>query len=158
MSALTVNKPGAVADEYVVYVKKSYKVTYEDGDHGKSTGGSETKKYGDTPQDNTVKASEGYKFTGQYTYVITDENGNVIKSGKTNDPKSIKVIGNIVFTPIYEGCPDCGNGGKNSGKKSSSDGSSKTGDQARPFIIGGVMLLAVIAAIVILIRRRRNAG
>ncbi len=99
---LTVNRPGAVSDEHVVYQRKQYTVTYEDGDHGKSDGGKENKQYGDTPQKNKTTPDDGYRFTGKYNYVITDENGNVIKTGTTTDPYSVEVIGNIVFTPVYE--------------------------------------------------------
>ena len=97
-----VDEQGNEITLYAQWEKEIYKVIFENGKHGKSNGGTEDKEYGSKPQDNTVKASKGYKFTGKYTYVITDKDGNVIERGTTDDPSSIIVIGNIVFTPLYE--------------------------------------------------------
>jgi len=83
-----------------------YTVTYFNGRHGKSSGGKKYKKYGATPQGNTVTPDRGYRFTGKYKYVIKDKDGKIIKTGTTNDPQSIKVTGNLEFTPFYEKIPD----------------------------------------------------
>ena len=121
-----VDKNGNEITLYAQWEKTAYTVIYEDGAHGKSNGGKTTKYYGDKPQSNTVTAEEGYKFTGRYDYVITDNDGNVISKGTTTDPESITVIGNIVFTPIYEASPankdkkDKKKKNKKSKKKSSS--------------------------------------
>lgn len=166
---LTVSSPGAVQDVYVVYQKEHYTVTYVDGKHGKSNGGKLDKEYGDKPQKNTVTAAKGYKFTGEYSYVITDNDGNVIKKGKTKDPYSIKVIGNIVFTPIYVKTavvdPEKKKHHKKKVKKQvkqkvrkmSGTKTSKTGDDSNmlPFVmmmIGSVILIGLLAAA----RRRRQ--
>ena len=100
----TVTEPGEKPDVYIIYEKIPYTVKYLDGDHGKSDGkGDQTgEDYGnDVTGGNGVKPAKGYHFTGKYTYVITDHNGKVIGTGETDDPRSLEVIGNIEFTPIY---------------------------------------------------------
>ena len=81
---------------------------YHNGDHGTSDG------KGDQPSEdynndvtggNGVTPNDGYKFTGRYTYIIKDKGGTVIGTGETDDPTSLKVTGNIEFTPIYEKLP-----------------------------------------------------
>lgn len=92
----------------IVYKKDYYTVTYFDGDHGKSDGKGNQKgvPYGDKVKGgNKVKPDKGYKFTGTYKYVIKDKDGNVIEEGETDDPKSIEVIGNVEFTPVYKKLP-----------------------------------------------------
>ena len=104
-SELTVTKPGPVDDVHVVYKKVPYSVVYEDGEHGKSDGkgNQEGEDYGsDVKGGNTVTPDPGYHFTGEYEYVITDKDGNVIERGTTDNPTSLKITGNIVFTPQYE--------------------------------------------------------
>lgn len=54
---------------------------------------------------NNVTPNQGYKFTGDYSYIITDKNGNIIETGVTNEPTNLKIIGNIEFTPVYEKLP-----------------------------------------------------
>ena len=85
--------------------KKTYYVRFESGLWGKSDGkgNEEGKEYGSFPKGgNGITPNEGYKFTGKYSYVILDDDGNIIKEGMTDDPTSIEIIGNIIFTPIYE--------------------------------------------------------
>ena len=98
-------------EEWVFYTKstspskKTYYVRFESGLSGKSDGkgNEEGKEYGSFPKGgNGITPNEGYKFTGKYSYVILDDDGNIIKKGMTDDPTSIEVIGNIIFTPIYE--------------------------------------------------------
>lgn len=99
-----VTKPGKQADVHVVYEKIPYTVTYLDGDHGESDGKGDQsgEDYGKHVKGgNGVNPAKGYHFTGKYSYVITDHNGNVIQTGETDDPKSLDIIGNIKFTPIY---------------------------------------------------------
>lgn len=149
---LTIEFPIKVADVHVVYHKKVYTVTFKDGDHGKSSGGTARKEYGDTPQANKVRPDDGWKFTGIYEYVITDESGKVIASGKTDDPSSIRVTGNIVFTPLYEADPNGGGGG---GSHRGSGMNTGDSNAIVPLAcMAGVCLAALIALIVM--RRRRS--
>ena len=77
------------------------------GDHGKSDGkGNETgKPYGSNPKGgNGVTPDSGYKFTGFYTYVITKPDGTT-ETGRTDNPASVVVTGDIVFTPEYQKVP-----------------------------------------------------
>ena len=104
----TVTKPGRVPDLHIVYQKLPYTVKYLNGLHGKSDGKGDQKgvPYGDMVKGgNSVTPNSGYKFTGKYTYVIKDRDGNIIKTGETDDPKSVEVIGNVEFTPIYKKLP-----------------------------------------------------
>ena len=104
----TVTSPGEKDDVHVVYKKIPYTVTYFDGDHGSSDGkGNQTDEdYGnEVTGGNGVTPDKGYKFTGKYTYVIKDRDGNVIGEGVTDDPTSITITGNIEFTPVYEKLP-----------------------------------------------------
>ncbi|MBP3815654.1 MAG: Cna B-type domain-containing protein [Firmicutes bacterium] len=87
----------------VVYRKRTFTVTYLDGDHGKSDGKGDEggKDYGsEHGAGNGVTPDEGYEFTGTYTYTITQPDGTVV-TGETDDPASIPVTGDIVFTPEY---------------------------------------------------------
>ena len=147
---LTVDKPGKVQDVHVVYHIKEYTVTFTDGEHGKSSGGSVKKKYGETPQSNTVKPEQGWTFIGIYEYVITDENGKIIDRGRTKDPSSIKVTGNIVFTPIYEADPNGGGSHRGSG--------TDTGDSNAliPLTCMTGVCLAALIALIAMRRRRRG--
>ena len=88
----------------VVYRKRTFTVTYLDGNHGTSDGkGNEGgKSYGDEhPGGNTVTPNKGFKFTGTYSYIIYKPDGTT-EEGETTDPTSIPVTGDIVFTPKYE--------------------------------------------------------
>lgn len=117
----TIPEEEAVAgkpDEICFDNEQLYWVKYLDGDHGKSDGkGDENgKEYDSYPsKTNTVTPNEGYIFTGEYEYVITttdpetgeeipviDPNTGKPMTGKTSDPHSIQVKGNITFTPLYE--------------------------------------------------------
>ena len=94
-------------EDKIVYKKDAYTVTYLDGDHGKSDGaGDETGvPYGDMVKGgNGVTPDTGYKFTGKYTYTITQKDGTVL-TGETDDPTSVEVTGDVVFTPVYEPLP-----------------------------------------------------
>ncbi len=96
-----------ITDE-IVYKKDSYTVVYKNGSNGKSDGkGDQTGvPYGEKVRGgNTVTPDDGYKFTGTYTYTITKKDGTV-ETGKTDDPKSVVVTGNVVFTPLYEKLPE----------------------------------------------------
>lgn len=104
----TVKEPGIAPDEYVIYKKIPYTVKYLDGSHGKSDGKGNQKdeEYNnDVTGGNGVKPNKGYKFTGKYTYVIKDHSGKVIGTGETDDPTSLKITGNIEFTPVYKKLP-----------------------------------------------------
>lgn len=103
-----ITEPGDKGTEYIVYVKEPYTVVYHNGDHGASDGkGDQPSEDYDNPVTggNGVTPDKGWKFTGRYTYIITDRKGNVIQSGETDDPTSLKVIGNIEFTPVYKKLP-----------------------------------------------------
>lgn len=87
----------------VVYRKRTFTVTYLDGEHGKSDGKGDEggKDYGsEHGAGNGVTPDEGYEFTGTYTYTITQPDGTVV-TGETDDPASIPVTGDILFTPEY---------------------------------------------------------
>ena len=135
-----------------------YLVTYEDGEHGKSDGGSVIKRYGGKPQGNTVTPAEGYRFTGRYEYVITNKAGKVIDSGTTDDPRSITVTGNIVFTPVYEPepKPEPGPDGRNGGSASSG---TKTGDlNGTNLMLAVIGLGAGLSGLAMAVRSRRKRG
>lgn len=86
---------------------KGFTVTYLDGDHGKSDGKGNQKNVPvgkNVKGGNTVTPDKGYAFTGKYTYTITQPDGTVI-TGETDDPKSVYVTGDVVFTPIYKKLP-----------------------------------------------------
>lgn len=142
---------------HVIYTPKKYTVIFEDGDHGSSSGGSKDKKYGEYPQDNKVTPNEGYRFTGKYSYVITDEDGNIIKTGTTSNPKSIKVIGDIVFTPKYEKIEEKetpkDKDNPTHGRKS---GGTRTGDGNSIFIWSMMLIISLLAATAVAVRRRRS--
>jgi len=131
-----------------------YLVTYEDGEHGKSDGGSVIKRYGGKPQGNTVTPAEGYRFTGRYEYVITNKAGKVIDSGTTDDPRSIVVTGNIVFTPVYEAVT--GPDGRKGGSASSG---TKTGDpNGTNLMLAVIGLGAGLSGLAMAVRSRRKRG
>ena len=102
--AATVTEPGPAEDVHVVYTKEPYTVIYHNGDHGKSDGKGDQKgeDYNNAVTGgNGVTPAKGWHFTGKYTYVIKDKTGKVIETGETDDPKSVKITGNVEFTPIY---------------------------------------------------------
>ena len=103
--------PEKQPEDVVVRYKRTFTVTYLHGDHGKSDGKGDEKDvpYGDnvgdnTDGENTVTPDSGWRFTGKYTYVITKPDGTT-ETGETDDPTSVVVTGDVVFTPIYEEIP-----------------------------------------------------
>lgn len=134
---LEVTEPGDKGVTYIVYEKIPYTVTYVNGDHGKSDGkGDQTgEDYGnEVTGGNGVTPDKGYKFTGRYTYVITDHDGNVIGEGSTDDPTSIEITGNIVFTPEYEPLPRYNiNYDPNGGTGKMDDNNYASDDETMPF-------------------------
>ncbi len=83
--------------------KRTFTVTFEDGDNGTVEGGDQTDvPEGDYPEGGAaVTPDKGWEFTGTYTYVITKPDGTT-ETGETDDPTTIPVTGDIVFTPKYD--------------------------------------------------------
>lgn len=83
--------------------ERVYKVTYLDGDHGKSDGGDQTDEPYGSPVTggNKVTPDKNYRFTGKYSYTITHDDGTT-ETGETDDPTSLEITGDIEFTPIYQ--------------------------------------------------------
>ena len=103
----TVTPEDGDKEDQIVYKRDTYTVIYTNGSNGKSDGkGDETGvPYGDSVKGgNTVTPDEGYEFTGKYTYTITQKDGTVI-TGETDDPTSVVVTGDVVFTPLYKKLP-----------------------------------------------------
>jgi len=96
---LEVDEPTDIHVEW----KRAFTVTFTDGDHGTSEGGDQTEvPEGDYPEGgNKVTPNKGWVFSGTYTYTITKPDGTV-ETGTTDDPTSIEVTGDIVFTPQYK--------------------------------------------------------
>lgn len=103
--AMTNGRESEKPDEicFVNESDKTWTVKYLDGDHGKSSNPSESGKYtGEHPKGgNVVTPDKGYEFTGTYTYVIVDDDGNVLEEGSTDDPTSVVITGHVIFTPYY---------------------------------------------------------
>lgn len=103
----TVTGTSGDIEDQIVYKRDTFTVVFTNGSNGKSDGnGDQTGvPYGeDAKGGNTVTPDEGYKFTGKYTYVITKKDGTT-ETGETDDPTSVAVTGNVVFTPLYEKLP-----------------------------------------------------
>ena len=91
-----------------VCFENGFWVRYFDGDHGKSdqAGNENKKRPGEQhtpPKKNNVTPNNGYFFEGEYEYVITDEDGKVIETGRIHEDNvsSLFTKGNISLTPIY---------------------------------------------------------
>lgn len=89
-----------------------YWVKYEDGDHGKSDrlGNESRLEIGYIHMGgNTVTPDPGYKFTGEYTFVVTDLDGKIIRTGTISEAdlleNGFEIDGNVTFTPVYKKVP-----------------------------------------------------